>query len=62
MNIIEVKEKLKRFITDELLNRTDYPIGDDEPLVSGGWVDSFSLAQIGCLWRMSSTCTFLILI
>ena len=47
MNIIVVKEQLKRFIADELLNRTDYPIGDDEPLVSGGWVDSFSLAQIG---------------
>ena len=47
MNTVEVKERLKAFIADELLNRADYPIGDDEPLVSGGWVDSFSLAQIG---------------
>jgi acyl carrier protein len=47
MNTFEVKERLKAFIADELLNRADYPIGDDEPLVSGGWIDSFSLAQIG---------------
>lgn len=47
MDIIEVKEQLKKFIAHELLNRTDYPIGDDDPLISGGWIDSFSLAQIG---------------
>jgi acyl carrier protein len=47
VNSFEVKNKLKAFIADELLNRTDYPIGDDEPLISGGWIDSFSLAQIG---------------
>lgn len=47
MDIIEVKEQLKKFIADELLNRAAYPLGDDEPLVSGGWIDSFSLAQIG---------------
>jgi acyl carrier protein len=42
-----VKDKLKAFIAGELLNRADYPLGDDEPLISGGWIDSFSLAQIG---------------
>jgi acyl carrier protein len=47
VDIAEVKNKLKTFIVDELLNRAEYPIGDDEPLVSGGWIDSFSLAQIG---------------
>ena len=47
MNSFEIKDKLKTFIADELLNRADYPIGDDEPLISGGWIDSFSLAQIG---------------
>jgi acyl carrier protein len=47
VDIAEVKNKLKTFIADELLNRAEYPIGDDEPLVSGGWIDSFSLAQIG---------------
>ena len=47
MNSDEVKTQLKKFIADELLNRADYPLGDDEPLVSGGWIDSFSLAQIG---------------
>lgn len=47
MNVVGVKEQLKTFIAGELLNRADYPIGDDEPLISGGWIDSFSLAQIG---------------
>ncbi len=47
MDIKEVKEQLKHFIASELLNRETYPIGDDESLVSGGWIDSFSLAQIG---------------
>ncbi|MCB8946337.1 MAG: hypothetical protein H6658_21545 [Ardenticatenaceae bacterium] len=47
MDINEVKQQLKQFIANELLNRADYPLGDDEPLISGGWMDSFSLAQVG---------------
>ena len=47
MDIVDIKNQLKKFIADELLNRSEYPLADDEPLVSGGWIDSFSLAQIG---------------
>lgn len=47
MDINQVKAQLKVFITAELLGRSQYPIGDNDPLISGGWLDSFSLAQIG---------------
>lgn len=47
MDIDQVKAQLKAFITADLLGRSQYPIGDNDPLISGGWIDSFSLAQIG---------------
>jgi acyl carrier protein len=31
----------------ELLRKPDYPLDDDEPLITGGLIDSFSLAQVG---------------
>ena len=47
MNRDHVKLKLKEFICSELLNNASYPIGDDQPLITGGLIDSFSLAQVG---------------
>lgn len=47
MDINDVKSKLRTFILTELLNNPDYPLADDEPLITGGLIDSFSLAQIG---------------
>lgn len=47
MNLVEVKEKMRAFIRNELLGRPGYPLEDDEPLITGGLIDSFSLAQIG---------------
>jgi len=43
----EVITKLKAYICSELLNNADYPIMIDQPLITGGLMDSFSLAQIG---------------
>jgi acyl carrier protein len=43
----EVKTKLREFIVKELLRNPGYELGDDEPLITGGMMDSFSLAQIG---------------
>ena len=43
----EVMTKLKAYICSELLNNADYPITEDQPLITGGLMDSFSLAQIG---------------
>jgi acyl carrier protein len=42
-----IKTKLKQFICAELLNNPDYPLKDDEALITSGLMDSFSLAQIG---------------
>ncbi|MBA4421305.1 MAG: hypothetical protein C0391_09175 [Anaerolinea sp.] len=47
MDSDDVKVKLKTFICTELLNNADYPIMDDQPLITGGLMDSFSLAQVG---------------
>ena len=47
MTPTEVKERMRHFIRSELLGRPDYHLADDEPLITGGFIDSFSLAQIG---------------
>jgi acyl carrier protein len=47
MNPIEIQEKIRAFICRELLGRANYPLANDEPLITGGLIDSFSLAQIG---------------
>ena len=46
MNGDEIKRRLKDFICNEVLLNPDYPLGDDEPLISGGLVDSHSLVHI----------------
>ncbi len=47
MDASEVKDQLRTFILNELLNNPDYPLKDDEGLITDGLMDSFSLAQIG---------------
>ncbi|MBI3162769.1 MAG: hypothetical protein HYZ23_09675 [Chloroflexi bacterium] len=47
MDINEVKSKLKTFIIAEIMNDPEYPLKYDEPLITSGLIDSFSLAQIG---------------
>lgn len=47
MDKTEIKTKLKEFIARELLGNPSYQIEDQEPLITGGLIDSFSLAQIG---------------
>lgn len=47
MEIAEIKDKLRSFICTELLNNPDYALKDDEPIITSGLMDSFSLAQIG---------------
>jgi len=43
----EVRERLRAFVRTELLPKPDYPLADDEPLITGGLIDSFSLARVG---------------
>lgn len=47
LNPTEIKEEMRTFVLSELLGRPDYPLADDEPLITGGMIDSFSLALIG---------------
>lgn len=42
----EVRKELKKFILNEILRDTTYRIKLDEPLISGGLIDSFSVVQI----------------
>ena len=41
-----VRESLRDFITQELMQNSDYPLQDDETIITGGLVDSFSLAEL----------------
>jgi acyl carrier protein len=42
-----IKQTLRDFICTELLRKPDYALDDNEPLITGGLIDSFSLVQIG---------------
>ena len=42
----EIKEKLKTYICHEIIKNKDYPLTDDEAMMSGGLVDSYSLVHI----------------
>ena len=41
-----MRDELRDFITAELMRDPDYPRKDDEPLISGGLIDSFSLVEL----------------
>lgn len=47
MDETQIKEKLKQFICAEVLNNINYPLKDDEALITSGLMDSFALAQVG---------------
>lgn len=47
MNEVEIQNVLRSFICEELLGQPDYPLAEDESMITGGLIDSFSLAQIG---------------
>ena len=42
----EIISKIETYITAELLKNPDRSIAPDEPLISGGMVDSFSLVDL----------------
>mgnify|MGYP000883087206 CR=1 FL=1 len=42
-----VKEKIRTFVLNELIRNPGYNLGDDEPMITGGLIDSFSLAYFG---------------
>ncbi len=42
----DLRQKLRVFITTELIRDPHYPLGDEEPIITGGLIDSFSLAEL----------------
>ncbi len=42
-----VREKLRAFITRELIRDPSYPLTDGEGIITGGMMDSFALAELG---------------
>jgi acyl carrier protein len=42
-----IREKLRAYITCELIRDESYDLNDSEAIVSGGLMDSFSLAELG---------------
>ncbi len=42
-----VTDQLRQYITGEILKDPSLDIADDEPLISSGLVDSFSLVDLG---------------
>lgn len=42
----EIKTKLNTYITTEIMRQPDRQLADDEALISGGLVDSFSLVDL----------------
>ncbi|MFW5708675.1 MAG: acyl carrier protein [Chloroflexota bacterium] len=41
-----MRDALRRFITTELMRDPNYDLKDDESLISGGLIDSFSLVEL----------------
>lgn len=46
MNRQEVTEKLRQYICDKLVKNPQFDLAEDEPIITGGIIDSFSLAHI----------------
>lgn len=42
-----IREKLRTFITHELIRDPGYDLQDDEGIITNGLMDSFSLAEFG---------------
>ena len=42
----DIRARLRAFICGELLGDSSYPLRDDEPIISGGLIDSFYLAHL----------------
>lgn len=40
-------DQLRQFITGQIMRSPNYPLTNDEPLMTGGLIDSLALVQIG---------------
>lgn len=49
MDNASIRAQLRDYLTADILRDPSYPLDDDEPLISSGLVDSFSLVDVA-LW------------
>lgn len=49
MESTAIRDSLRAYLLKNVLRDQSYPLGDDEPLLSSGIVDSFSLVDLA-LW------------
>jgi acyl carrier protein len=42
-----IRATLRAFIVNELMRDPEYPLTDDEGIITGGLMDSFALAELG---------------
>ncbi|MBZ0300055.1 MAG: acyl carrier protein [Anaerolineae bacterium] len=46
MDETTIREQLRAYITRDLIRDESYPLTDDEGIITGGLMDSFSLAEL----------------
>ncbi len=46
MDETTIREKIRQYIARELIRDESYQIDDDEGIITGGLIDSFSLAEL----------------
>jgi acyl carrier protein len=44
---METKDAIRTYIVEKLIRNPKYKLGDNDKLISGGLVDSFSLVELG---------------
>ena len=49
MDNASIRGKLREYLTKEILRDASYPLGENDPIISSGLVDSFSLVDVA-LW------------
>ncbi len=47
MDETTIRRQMRAFILTELIREPDYPLRDDEGIISSGLMDSFALAELG---------------
>ncbi len=47
MDEATIRRQMRAFILNELIREPDYPLRDDEGIISSGLMDSFALAELG---------------
>lgn len=47
MDEATIHRQMRAFILNELVREPDYPLRDDEGIISSGLMDSFALAELG---------------